>query len=352
MSPAGPGRALGGRVRHRLGRLRQQLRRISDPPGLILLYHRVASPALDPWDISVRPEHFAQQLAVLRQMTEPVRLSRLQSHRRRGLRSAPPVAVTFDDGYADNLTLALPLLERHQVPATIFVTSGCVDQQAPFWWDELGHLLLTDRVLPRTLTLQAAARVWHWRLEAGPPLIGWRAELTAEAGPRETLYLALYQVLRVLGAADRLTAMAQLRAWAGRPPLTTPPAATDPWDRPLRVAELRALAAHPLIEIGAHTVTHPALGELGPAAQWAEIHQCKLSLETLTGQPIGSFSYPFGSFSGPSAELVTRAGYQRACVSGGHAVHRNSSSVGLPRITVGDWSGEEFAERLESWLNR
>ena len=93
---------------------------------LILLYHRVANAELGPHSnvsgLSVTPEHFEQQLAVLRRRFAPLRL--------RDLLESPPrfrhpaVAVTFDDGYADNLHAALPLLERFGIPATFFVTSG------------------------------------------------------------------------------------------------------------------------------------------------------------------------------------------------------------------------------------
>ena len=110
---------------------------------LILLYHRVANaepgPHANVSGLSVTPEHFEQQLAVLRRRFAPLRL--------RDLLESPPrfrhpaVAVTFDDGYADNLHAALPLLERFGIPATFFVTSGMLGGQREFWWDTLERWL-------------------------------------------------------------------------------------------------------------------------------------------------------------------------------------------------------------------
>ena len=118
-----------------------------DPPArspqrpTILLYHRVAHVTTDPQLLSVTPEHFVEHLQLLAEQREPVSLADLVCHREeRRYRQA--VAVTFDDGYADNLHAAKPLLERAGVPATVFVTSGYVGGMRPFWWDELEELLL------------------------------------------------------------------------------------------------------------------------------------------------------------------------------------------------------------------
>src|SRR5258708_1690179 len=91
--------------------------------GLVLLYHRVAAPSWDPFDMCVEPERFEQQLAALSRVADFVPLSAIASGLRRGRRERPVVALTFDDGYADNLHGALPLLERYGAPATVFITT-------------------------------------------------------------------------------------------------------------------------------------------------------------------------------------------------------------------------------------
>ena len=112
--------------------------------AVILLYHRVADLPSDPQLMAVTPRHFAEHLEVIRQSCRPLRLH--------DLGEALPdrsVVVTFDDGYADNLHHAKPLLAAHDVPATVFVTSGYVGSDREFWWDDLERILLETPSLPR-----------------------------------------------------------------------------------------------------------------------------------------------------------------------------------------------------------
>ena len=148
-----------------LGRLRRAVRSLRNrlmPGGLILLYHRVAEVQSDPWSLSVTPRHFAEQLEVLRKVGRPVRLCHLVKNLGEG--KSRPLVVTFDDGYADNLHNAKPLLERYEIPATIFLTTGCIGQDREFWWDELDRLLLQPRTLPKALHLNIDGSTQDWDL--------------------------------------------------------------------------------------------------------------------------------------------------------------------------------------------
>ena len=140
----------------------------------VLAYHRVADPAHDPWDLSVSPLRFGDHLAVLRELgtIEPLDAVLDASAWTRCRRRRPTFAITFDDGYVDNLTKALPLLERHDAPATVFVPTGMVDRPS-FWWDVLTDLVLDTSDLARAAPSGGRPRTsWH-----RPP-----AQLTATAG--------------------------------------------------------------------------------------------------------------------------------------------------------------------------
>ena len=107
-------------------RVGRALRRRIQPNALVLVYHRIAEPVdPDPWGLCVAPVRFAEQLEVLKRETDVVPLAELRRAARRGF-GRPRVALTFDDGYADALHRALPPLERHGLPATVFVPTGLV----------------------------------------------------------------------------------------------------------------------------------------------------------------------------------------------------------------------------------
>lgn len=123
-----------------------------DRKALILMYHRVAEAASDPWSLCVAPERFAGHLQVLRTLARPVKLGDLTRLLINGHAPEPSsVTVTFDDGYNDNLCCAKPLLERYDVPATIFLTTGYLGSDREYWWDELERLFLQPGSLPSTL---------------------------------------------------------------------------------------------------------------------------------------------------------------------------------------------------------
>ena len=106
--------------------------RWQEPRGLIFLYHRIASTPTDPWSLNVTPDHFAEHLQVLESYGDPVSLPQLLERFQDRDTSDRMIAVTFDDGYPDNLHTAKPLLERFAVPATVFVTVGALGDQLNF----------------------------------------------------------------------------------------------------------------------------------------------------------------------------------------------------------------------------
>src|SRR5438046_453919 len=100
---------------------------------MVLMYHRVGAPELDPWRLSVSPEHFAQHMALLRRSYQPMPLRELVRAPRHNRIPPGAIAVTFDDGYADVLEQATPVLQRFEIPATAFIVSGYVGAQKGYW---------------------------------------------------------------------------------------------------------------------------------------------------------------------------------------------------------------------------
>jgi peptidoglycan/xylan/chitin deacetylase (PgdA/CDA1 family) len=318
---------------------------------MILMYHRVAEVAVDPWGQCVSPANFASHLEILRRYATPLALrQRLRAHPP-GVAGTPGFVVTLDDGYADALHGAKPLLEAHDVPATVFVVTGNLGRVREFWWDELDGLLLRPGVLPPTLELRAGNGVHRWTL--GPAASYGEEEyrrnrrlraFEAPVGTRHALYHAVWKLLFPLPEESRRRALDAIAEWAGGP------APVREAYRSLRPEEVRSLGDSGLVEIAAHTVTHPVLPAQSAATQRREIVRSRDTLQEIVGRPVTSFSYPHGECSRVTTAIVREAGFTAACT----VAHRRAAADGdplrLPRFGVLDWSPEEFEERVASWI--
>ncbi|MEH1819266.1 MAG: polysaccharide deacetylase family protein [Nostoc sp.] len=319
------------------------------------MYHRVAEVDSDPWSLCVTPKNFAEQLEVLREYGYPLHLQQLKqkvSDRQLLNRS---IVVTFDDGYADNFYNAKPLLEKYDIPATVFVTTGGIDQKQEFWWDELDRLLLQPGTLADLLQLNINGRIHQWELREAVHYSeadrqrdrNWRMERKAEEDPtvRHTLYRSLYQMLQFLPVYERSKLLDELSLWANAKPVSRVT------HRSLSNEEMVGLEDGGLIEVGAHTVTHPFLSQLPIASQRDEIQQSKDYLEKILGHPITSFSYPNGSHTTLTTSIVQQAGFTCACSSIIGKVKGDSNFFLLPRVVVEDWDGETFARCLSRLIS-
>jgi peptidoglycan/xylan/chitin deacetylase (PgdA/CDA1 family) len=304
--------------------------------GIVLLYHRVAASSWDPWSVCVDPERFEHHLATLVRVADLVPLSELASGLRRGRRERPVVALTFDDGYADTLHVALPLLERYRAPATVFIVTASIDRGEPFWWDRLLAILQSIERLPFEVRLQIAGDEFIWQRQSTSG---------DHARDRNRLCSALWSRLVVTTNHERRTALDQLEK------LANPGSNGVTAARPMTKNELRRLAASPLIEIGGHTMNHCRLPDLPPEAQLEEIVGSRRQCRDLTGEFPSNFAYPFGALDAITPELVRSAGFERAYSSEKELVWAGSDMMLLPRIPVMNYTAREFSARLRmEWL--
>src|SRR6266436_7006065 len=216
-------------------RLRSAARRIrhgSPPWAVILLYHRVGEGAQDPWGLAVTRARFAEQMEVLRHAAQPVPMGRLLAALDHARPARTLVAVTFDDGYAESLRTARPILERLGIPATAFLTSGYIGSGREFWWDALERALFEPRQLPETLVLRTSRAHREWTFANAVP-----------GAPRHRrAFASLYSWLRPLPDSERRALVDELCGWAGVP------AMPRPGRRPLSEDDVRQFAAGELVE--------------------------------------------------------------------------------------------------------
>jgi peptidoglycan/xylan/chitin deacetylase (PgdA/CDA1 family) len=314
----------------------------------ILMYHRVVDVDLDPWGLCVTPEHFAQHLAILQQFCQPISLQQLTQAHREGKIPQRAVAITFDDGYVDNLLNAKPLLEQYQIPATVFVTTGKVGQNREFWWDDLERVLLSPGKLPEKLHLSLGCQ-WELGKAASYSEAERKRDHTLKAwegqpGSRLAFYYSVWNKLRPLSVTETEPLLAEIIAWAGADSQPRPNC------RPLNHTELKELAQGNTIEIGAHTVNHPFLSAHSPDYQRQEIEQSKRDLETMLERSITSFAYPFGDYNQDTIPLVEAIGFNCACSTVQKPLWKGSDRFQFPRLEVVNCNGDTFKQNLLYWF--
>lgn len=302
---------------------------MSSNPALILIYHRVAQLDCDPQWLAVPPRLFDEQMKVLARRWQPIALGELAHGVRHGDVPEGAVAVTFDDGYADNWTHAAPILKRYGIPATIFVTTHGDAPERELWWDELERLTLAVSDCC-TQARGCARRAWNVALPADTPM--------------RRKYVEMHDVLRRQPAISRWAILDQLREVAG---LTSEPRATH---RLMTHNEIAAAADTGLIEIGAHTVTHPVLAMQAPEDQHWEMATSRAELAEIIGRPINTISYPYGGrldYTPTTVSIAKSIGFTHACANQPGVVTAETNPWALPRVLVRDWDGSEFERRIE-----
>lgn len=317
------------------------------------MYHRVTTLPSDPNLLAVTPENFEAHLEEIRKQCLPLSLRELSESVKSEHIPNRGVVVTFDDGYADNLIEAKPLLERYEIPATVFVAAGQVGRDQEFWWDELERLLLQPGKLPEKLVLNHSEKAASFDItgadfysdEAHQDNRNWHIECPEDPTARHQLFRQLFDILHPLPDRERRTILGQLGAWAGAG------LKERQTHRVLDAAQVRSLAEGGLVEVGAHTLTHTDLTILTHNELQAEIHGSKECLEAILGEPVVSFAYPYGLYPLDAVGTVRDAGMTTACTSNPDAVWARVDPYQMPRVGVRNWDRETFSRWLKWWVD-
>ncbi|MES2326367.1 MAG: polysaccharide deacetylase family protein [Pseudomonadota bacterium] len=278
------------------------------------------------------PDRFADQLSWLAKNRTLIPLSEFASLHRRNQLPDDAIAVTFDDGYACTAKVAAPLLQRHRVPATIFIPAALIGRTRLFWWDELRQIVMTHP----DANLRARSRIF----ELGERQIrdsAWPRD-SRKRTPRQRGLYALWSELQPLPLQDIEKAMAELSR--EHVPITN--------NKNLRLMtadEVRSIRSDN-IQFGSHALTHVSLPSLGGPEKAHEIRESVAACEQLVGARPVSFAYPFGDFDHECETLVAAAGFACACTVEPRAVADDDDLFALPRLKVGNWTGRQLGREL------
>lgn len=294
---------------------------------LCLLYHRVHPVKDDIYHLTVSPRNFEEQIRYLK---NHVPILRFEEDWTRA--DGDGVVITFDDGYADNYEYALPVLEKYQVPATIFVSTGYVDGGREYWWDEIVRVLTENVDYPEWFELKDSLYQYRWD--------------TRSPEARQEMIRSLHWMLKMDPDIERANLwLEQLRSWAGVK------AKGRKGNLPVDSWQLQKLNSSQYITIGAHTVNHRSLGVMTKAGQEYEIGASVCFLEKKLRKQICTFSYPFGSgvhFNADTFEVCRQKGIRKAATTIKGLWAETVHPYAIPRIEAPDKSGVEFAKFIES----
>ena len=223
--------------------------------------------------------------------------------------SGRTVSITFDDGYADNFSVALPILQAYGVPATFFVASDFLD----------GGRMWNDSIIE---TIR--------RLEPGTYDLG--------PGDLEPLHITDWPSRRH-AAQTVITAWKHLLPEQRQANVDALSARVDglPQDLMMSSMQLRELASSEGVTIGGHTCSHPILASLDRDQARAEIAGGKSALEGILQQEVGLFAYPNGKhgrdFGDEHATLVNEAGFKAAVATDWGTLSASTDRYRIPRFT-------------------
>jgi len=286
--------------------------------GIILRYHRVIpneEPAA-PYRMGIGVDLFAAQIAWLAENVRVVSLEEFLTWKESG--KTPPqdlYVLTFDDGYRDNLTHAAPVLERHGMVGTFYVTASCLTERMPFWPEVLSQVVRLTSARSRALEVDGISTV----LELGSP------------EERVGTCLAMVERLRKM-PAERIASEVRRIAEVLQ---VDPDRARDATPPVMSAEDLRTLASagH---TIGSHTVSHPYLAAEPAARQREEIEESRRMLESAVGAPVLHFCYPGGGYTATTRDIVAAAGYRSATTSDLGIAGPEDDPFRLPRVGVGE----------------
>lgn len=298
----------------------------------VLLFHRVqpAPDALFPGEVDAK--QFDDIIGWMKSWCNVLPLDQAAALLKSGNLPARAAAITFDDGYADNHDVALPILQRHGLSATFFIATSFLDG-GRMWNDTVVEAI--RRCPDGTLDLRgieglADAATAHWTLNT---------PASRTAAIRGVLGRIKYELPQ-----QRQRLVDEVAQHAG---------VVLPDDLMMRSEQVLALHRAGM-QIGAHTHTHPILARLDAASARAEILRSKQQLESLISAPVDLFAYPNGrpgqDYSAESVDLVRDLGFTAAVSTAVGAADRHADPLQLPRFTPWDRTRTRFGVRLAANL--
>lgn len=287
-------------------------RRRSKPGLLILMFHKINDKP-DTLPLTLKTNIFEELILDIKKYNDIIPIESITADQKGILQSnGLKVALTFDDGYLDNYTNAYPILNKHKIPATIYLSTDHIDGKRVFWYEQISHaILMSDQ---STLTLDD---------------IGYGNQSLESLYERKNTLYRLNAALKDLKEDQRSKIASIILERSGA-------ADTFESSKMLNWNIIRKMNKSG-INFGSHTITHPILSKEAKTRIEHEVRESKLKIELELGEPIISFAYPNGTladFNDTVIDIVKNAGYLNACTTINGINHIDTPMHTLYRINI------------------
>jgi peptidoglycan/xylan/chitin deacetylase (PgdA/CDA1 family) len=299
--------------------------------GVIFTLHSVRPEPPEPFEpnriLKVTPQFLEETIAAVQKAGYEIVSLAEAARRLKAGEAAPPVACfTFDDGYRDNYEYAYPIFKKHGLPFAIYVPTDYVDGKGDLWW----------LVLEAAIRKASSVRAVLDGVEHTFP--------TGTVDEKERAHCKIYWHLRAGSEAELRAAVRRIAEDAGYDASSLCRDLIMTWD------ELRALAADPLVTIGAHTRRHLAVAKLSDDEARAEIAESVARIERELGRTCRHFSFPYGdaTSAGPrDFALCESLGLETAVTTRKDVLREKYALTGLPRASLnGDFQRPTYVRAM------
>lgn len=304
----------------------QAVKKNLSPTGLILAYHNIGQRKHDPYELTVEDHLFEEHLELLSTTCTIVPLKKILDAVNSKVRN--PVAISFDDGYLNNFTTAIPMLEKYSAPATFFISTDYISSSNCFWWDLLQRLLFQE-TLPSSIHIKS-------NIENLTIDLSGEEYITPETNIRnlQWTYIAHQPTKRAKAFAE----IARLIMNTSRPEIVTAQLEKMLGEKivspTMGPEQLKIINEHPLFCIGAHTITHRPLNVLNKESQLQEILGSIETIHKITGKRTSLFAYPHGLYNHETLQIARDCGITMAFTTSAEFVNNQTNLLKIPRVNV------------------
>lgn len=287
--------------------------------AFVLMYHRVLDTAAkQPYFVQpgmfVTTASLEKHITFLKDRFEVVFFDDLAEKISKGEAIGGHCAITFDDGWRDNYTAAFPVLEKHRVPATIFLATGFVGTDRIFWPEEICYYL--DRMIVNESAFD----------DAPPALIHLSGEIDRfRQFKREVFFDKSIELLKGYSPIARAEILKYLRSLFKDAPFCR---------QMLNWGEAREMLASGLVRFGAHTVNHEILDQVPLQKARDEIAKSRADIEHRLGGKVRIFAYPNGNHSESIRKVLAENGFSAAVTTRKGFLGSGMPLMEVPRIAI------------------